>query len=67
MKFYLCKSFCVSFYLFIEVMKGLRAKKFEKMKKIHGEFSVAEEEEINPLILRSESAFDKDSQVHIYI
>ncbi|CAF2087573.1 hypothetical protein BRARA_F02192 [Brassica rapa] len=45
-----------------EVMKGLRAKKSEKMKKIHGEFSVAEEEEINPLTLRSESAFDKDSQ-----
>ncbi|KAL0856442.1 hypothetical protein Bca101_061595 [Brassica carinata] len=36
-------------------MKGLRAKKSEKMK-FHGEFSVAEEE-INPLILISESAF----------
>ena len=47
-------------------MKGLRAKKSERMKKIHGEFSVAEEEEINPLTLRSESAFDKDSQVHIH-
>lgn len=45
-------------------MKGLRAKKSEKMKKIHGEFSV-EEDEINPLTLRSESAFfDKDSQVY---
>lgn len=43
-------------------MKGLRAKKSEKMKKIHGEFSVAEEE-INPLTLRSESASDKDAQV----
>ncbi|KAF8112574.1 hypothetical protein N665_0063s0060 [Sinapis alba] len=48
-----------------EVMKGLRAKKSEKMKKIHGEFSV-EEEEINPLTLRSESAFDKDSQRKIH-
>ncbi|CAH8346314.1 unnamed protein product [Eruca vesicaria subsp. sativa] len=48
-----------------EVMKGLRAKKSEKMKKIHGEFSV-EEEEIKPLTLRSESAFDKDSQRKIH-
>ncbi|RID43876.1 hypothetical protein BRARA_I00710 [Brassica rapa] len=39
-----------------ELMKGLRAKKSEKMKKIHGEVSVAEEE-ISPLTLRSESAF----------
>lgn len=44
-------------------MKGLRAKKTEKMKKIHGEFSV-KEEEVNPLILRSESASDKDTQVN---
>jgi len=43
-------------------MKGIRAKKSGKMKKIHGEFSVAEEE-INPLTLRSESASDKDTQV----
>lgn len=46
-------------------MKGLRAKKSEKMKKIHGEFSVAEEE-INPLTLRSESASDKDTQVLLH-
>ncbi|CAA7035004.1 unnamed protein product [Microthlaspi erraticum] len=44
-----------------EVMRGLRAKKSEKMKKIHGEFSAAEEE-INPLTLRSESASDNDTQ-----
>uniref|UniRef100_A0A1J3H0C3 Uncharacterized protein n=3 Tax=Noccaea caerulescens TaxID=107243 RepID=A0A1J3H0C3_NOCCA len=45
-----------------EVMEGIRAKKSEKMKKILGEFSVAEEE-INPLTLRSESASDnKDTQ-----
>ncbi|KAJ0231332.1 Basic-leucine zipper transcription factor K [Hirschfeldia incana] len=48
-----------------EVMKGLRAKKSEKMKKIHGEFSV-EEEEIKSLTLRSESAFDKDSQRKVH-
>lgn len=48
-------------------MEGIRAKKSEKMKKIHGEFSVAEEE-INPLTLRSESASDnKDTQVYITI
>ncbi|AED97672.1 unnamed protein product [Arabidopsis thaliana] len=48
-----------------EVMKGIRAKKSGKMKKIHGEFSVAEEE-INPLTLRSESASDKDTQRRIH-
>lgn len=47
-------------------MKGIRAKKSGKMKKIHGEFSVAEEE-INSLTLRSESASDKDTQVYYYI
>ncbi|ESQ31625.1 hypothetical protein EUTSA_v10005054mg [Eutrema salsugineum] len=48
-----------------EVMKGLKAKKSEKKKKIHGEFSVADED-INPLTIRSESAYDKDSQTRIH-
>ncbi|KAG5382108.1 hypothetical protein IGI04_033578 [Brassica rapa subsp. trilocularis] len=58
-------TMCVCFYLNIELMKGLRAKKSEKMKKIHGEVSVAEEE-ISPLTLRSESAFDKYIQISVH-
>ncbi|CAN8264596.1 unnamed protein product [Cochlearia groenlandica] len=54
-----------------EVMRGIKAKKSEKMKKIHGEFCVAEEEDdddeiINPLTLRSESFYNKEIQRRIY-
>ncbi|KFK28017.1 hypothetical protein AALP_AA8G460700 [Arabis alpina] len=45
-----------------EVMRGIRAKKSEKMKKIHGDFSVGEDEINNSLTLRPESSSDKDTQ-----
>ncbi|CAN6970417.1 uncharacterized protein LOC103837434 [Brassica rapa] len=57
---HVCRLICSE-----ELMKGLRAKKSEKMKKIHGEVSVAEEE-ISPLTLRSESAFDKYIQISVH-
>ncbi|CAF1716584.1 unnamed protein product [Brassica oleracea] len=45
--------------------KGSRAKRSKKMKKIHGKFSVAQEE-IHPLTPRSKSAFDKDIQRSVH-